>query len=191
MNAHQLRCSVKMPSLSTFVAFIVAGALASACAHERQKSPTTTAQSAQTSATSAGKASCLDGLTSTGAARADYEELARRCGKGQRPITPVFEGEQSSGQKSQRLKFMVTDAEQCIQVLAAGSAGVEELDLMVRGLDGQPLVRDQVEGRLSVAPSTAVCVRNAGEYEVDVSVTRGHGQFIVGVWSSANAISRE
>jgi hypothetical protein len=182
-----------MPRLTLFAAIAIATSGVTSCAREHHRTTTTPASGGVDRSENARptKARCFDGLASTGAARADYEELARRCGKGQKPITPVFEGVQSAGQKSQRLKFLVADAEQCIQVLAAGSAGVEELDLMLRGLDGQPLVRDEVGGRLSVAPLTALCVRNPGEYEVDVSVTRGRGQFIVGVWASANASSHE
>lgn len=193
MNAALIRCSEMMARLNLLAAIVITTCGVTSCAREHHGTATTprTAGGDVSGTTRPAKARCIDGVASTGAVRADYEELARRCGKGQKPITPVFEGEQSAGQKSQRLKFVVADAEQCIQVLAAGSAGVEELDLMVRGLDGQPLVRDEVEGRLSVAPSTAVCVRNPGEYEVDVSVTRGRGQFIVGVWASTNATARE
>ena len=68
-------------------------------------------------------------------------------------------------------------------MFAVGGDGVVELDTMLRGPDGRPIVVDESTGRVAVMPrAAAVCLATDGVYTIEVSVARGRGRFSVELW---------
>lgn len=124
---------------------------------------------------------CHASFRVTGDERADATRLARECRAIERLGDPRG-GEQSADAPVARFAF-AGKAGACYRVFAVGGEGVVELDTMLRGPDGRPLVRDESSGRVAVMPRAgAVCVAADGVYTIDVAVARGNGRFSVELW---------
>lgn len=124
---------------------------------------------------------CHATFRSTGDDRADVSRLARGCGSGER-LGDTRTGEQAAEGPVAKFVF-AGQARTCYRVFAVGGDGVGELDSMLRGPDGRPLVRDESAGPVAVMPrATPVCLAADGVYTIEVSVARGRGRFSVELW---------
>lgn len=124
---------------------------------------------------------CHATFRATGDDRADVTRLARACQAGER-LGDTQGGEQSAESPVARFAF-AGKAGACHRVFAVGGDGVVELDTMLRGPDGRPIVVDESTGRVAVMPrAAAVCLATDGVYTIEVSVARGRGRFSVELW---------
>ena len=135
----------------------------------------------------AGWAACYGDFTPSGNARADLIRLTRSCGVagGMRAITPVRVEEQADGDPVDRYTFFVPYAGSCYRVFAVGGRGVEDLDLLLRGPEGEDVVADLSHDPFPVLPpNEPICIGTPGLYQLEVSVFRGSGRYAVQVWGS-------
>lgn len=126
---------------------------------------------------------CSD-VVSTGDADSDVERLAAACGARMVTVGDVH-GEQGEADPSRRVSLVVRGPRRCFRVVAAGGAGVTELDAQVVAPGGRPLARDARSGPLAVVPEgDLLCLPQDGEYTVEIAVTRGRGAFAARVLAS-------
>jgi hypothetical protein len=100
-------------------------------------------------------------------------------------ITPVRVATQRESDPVDRYTFYVPGAGRCYRVYAVGSKGIEDLDLLLRGPDGEHVVADLTHDRYPVVPPDGpLCCDTPGLYLLEVSVFRGSGRYAVQVWGS-------
>jgi hypothetical protein len=98
-------------------------------------------------------------------------------------ITPVTVGEQSENDPVDRYTFYVPKAGSCYRVYAVGARSVADLDLLLRGPDGEDVVADVTHDAHPVLPPKGpICFDAPGLYLLEVSVFRGSGRYAVQVW---------
>lgn len=87
-------------------------------------------------------------------------------------------GEPSRGQLAEAAseRFRITlEGGKCYAILAVGDNGVRDLDLIVRGANGEAIDRDiEADAR----PIVRVCPQSNGEQEIEVRMANGGGRFI-------------
>jgi hypothetical protein len=137
---------------------------------------------------------CYEGFAPTGNAKSDLGRLTRSCGKtgGMRAITPVKSAAQNERDPADRYTFYVPSAGACYRVYATGDKGVQDLDLLLRGPDGEDVVADISHDSFPVLPpASPMCFETAGLYMLEVSVFKGGGNYAVQVWGNPKGLSRD
>jgi len=72
----------------------------------------------------------------------------------------------------------------CYSMIAVGSEGVEELDLVLRDPAGAPVMHDTDDGDVAtLGITTSVCPMEPGMYSIRVRMFRGEGDYAMKVWS--------
>lgn len=128
---------------------------------------------------------CYSTFGPSGNAEGDLARLVRDCGPtgGMQPITAVRTGTQSDRDPVERYTFEVPSPGKCYRVYAAADAGIQDLDLLLRGPSGAPLVADVTHDAWPVLPPREpVCFPEAGLYMLEVSVYQGSGRYALQVW---------
>jgi hypothetical protein len=132
-------------------------------------------------------AECYASFVPSGEPRSDLGRLTRACGPigGMRAITPVRIASQRERDPVDRYTFYVPRAASCYRVYAVGGKGIEDLDLLLRGPDGEDVVADVThDSHPVVPPAGPICFDAPGLYLLEVSVFRGAGRYAVQVWGS-------
>lgn len=143
------------------------------------------AQAAETAEAGGDWAACYAAFTPSGEPRTDIASLTRSCGPtgGMHAVTPVTIGEQGESDPVDRYTFYVPKAGSCYRVYAVGARGVADLDLLLRGPDGQDVVADVTHDAYPVLPPKGpICFDVPGLYLLEVSVFKGAGRYAVQVW---------
>jgi hypothetical protein len=128
---------------------------------------------------------CYSTFTPSGEASADLARLVRNCGPtgGMRAITSIRTGEQTAEDPVDRYTFPVPAAGKCYRIYAASDAAVQDLDLLLRGPNGDAVVADLTHDSWPVLPPREpVCFQEPGLYMLEVSVFRGAGHYALQVW---------
>jgi hypothetical protein len=128
---------------------------------------------------------CYSSFTPGGDAEGDLARLVRDCGTtgGMRAITTVKVGSQSAQDPVDRYAFQVSSSDKCYRVYATGDSAVKDLDLLLRGPSGEPVVADVTHDSWPVLPPREpVCFTEPGLYMLEVSVYRGAGKYALQVW---------
>jgi hypothetical protein len=137
---------------------------------------------------------CYEGFTPSGNAKSDLGRITRSCGKtgGMRAITPVKLAAQNERDPADRYTFYVPSAGACYRVYATGDKSVEDLDLLLRGPDGEDVVADISHDSFPVLPpSSPMCFDVPGLYLLEVSVFKGGGNYAIQVWGNPRGLSRD
>jgi hypothetical protein len=99
------------------------------------------------------------------------------------PVTAVRSGEQASEDPVDRYTFPVPAAGKCYRIYAASDSAVQDLDLLLRGPNGDAVVADLTHDSWPVLPPREpVCFAEPGLYMLEVSVYRGAGHYALQVW---------
>jgi hypothetical protein len=128
---------------------------------------------------------CYSSFTPAGDAEGDLARLVRDCGTtgGMRAITTVKIGTQSAQDPVDRYAFQVSSSDKCYRIYAAGDSAVKDLDLLLRGPAGEPVVADVTHDAWPVLPPREpVCFTAPGLYMLEVSVYKGAGRYALQVW---------
>jgi len=128
---------------------------------------------------------CYSTFAPTGDAAADLARLVRDCGTtgGMRAVSAVRLGQQAEQDPVDRYTFEVPTAGKCYRVYATGDAAVQDLDLLLRGVSGEPVAADVTHDSWPVLPPQGpVCFSEPGLYMLEVSVFRGSGHYALQVW---------
>jgi hypothetical protein len=157
--------------------------------------PARTAQPAATASAETGTvwSECYSMFQPTGDVRGDLSRLTRNCGPtgGMRAVTPVQIGQQSEKDPADRYTFYVANPGSCYRVYATGDRGVQDLDLLLRGPDGDEVVADLTHDAFPVLPpQNPLCFASAGLYMLEVSVFRGAGRYAVQVWGNPDGLTK-
>jgi hypothetical protein len=137
---------------------------------------------------------CYEGFQPSGNAKTDLGRITRSCGKtgGMRAITPVKEAKQGERDPADRYTFYVPSAGACYRVYATGDKDVADLDLLLRGLDGEDMVADISHDSFPVLPPDGpMCFQVPGLYMLEVSVFRGGGGYALQVWGNPKGLTRD
>lgn len=130
-------------------------------------------------------ASCYAGFKPSGLLESDLRRLTRDCAErhGMSAVTPVAKANQSAKALADRYTFFVPSAGYCYRVVAVGSAGVSDLDLLIRTPDGEQVAADITHDKYPVLPPQGpLCFDIPGLYVLEVSVFEGSGRYAVQVW---------
>jgi hypothetical protein len=128
---------------------------------------------------------CYSTFGPSGNAEGDLARLVRDCGPtgGMRPVTTVRVGTQSDQDPVDRYTFEVPAPGKCYRIYAAADSSVQDLDLLLRGPSGTPVIADVTHDSWPVLPPREpVCFPEAGLYMLEVSVYRGAGRYALQVW---------
>jgi len=134
---------------------------------------------------------CYASFTPTGSPKADLLRLTRSCGPtgGMQAVTRVHLGEQSERDPADRYTFYVPKAGACYRVYAVGDKNVADLDLLLRGPDGEDVSGDLSHDAFPVTPPQGpVCFDVPGLYLLEVSVFRGSGHYALQVWGNPDGL---
>jgi hypothetical protein len=137
---------------------------------------------------------CYAGFTPSGNAKTDLGRITRSCGKtgGMRAITPVKIESQSERDPADRFTFYVPSAGACYRVYATGDKGVKDLDLLLRGPDGEDVVADVTHDAFPVLPpASPMCFDVPGLYLLEVSVFQGAGSYAIQVWGNPQGLVKD
>lgn len=138
-------------------------------------------------------ASCYQSFAPTGEPRADLGHLTRECGPtgGMQAITPVRVAAQTEHDPADRYTFYVPNAGACYRVYATADRNVQDLDLLVRGPDGQDVAADVTHDSFPVLPPHGpICFDTPGLYLLEVSVFRGGGRYALQVWGNPAGLGK-
>lgn len=136
---------------------------------------------------------CYAGFTPSGNAKSDLGRITRSCGKtgGMRAITPVKIAAQNERDPADRYTFYVPSAGACYRVYATGDKSIDDLDLLLRGPDGEDVVADISHDSFPVLPpASPMCFDVPGLYMLEVSVFKGSGSYAIQVWGNPRGLSR-
>jgi hypothetical protein len=129
---------------------------------------------------------CYANFQTRGQPKSDLRRLTRACGPtaGMRAVTPIESGRQSAEEPADLYTFHVAEP-RCYRIYAVGERGIEDLDLLLRGPDGEQVVADLTDDAVPILPpSGPICFETPGLYLLEVSVFRGSGTYAVQVWGS-------
>ncbi len=128
---------------------------------------------------------CMSRAESMEDMAAEVERLGEQCGvvAGQRALTPVRRGEQTSESAVDRYTFRLDRAGTCFRVYAIGGEGVEDMALEVLDESGKLVASGEQAGRRVAAPYREPACVPAGVYTVEVGVTGGGGGYALQVWT--------
>jgi hypothetical protein len=138
-------------------------------------------------------AECYQRFTPSGDAKADLSRITRSCGPtgGMHAITPVKVAQQQDKDPADRYTFYVPNAGACYRVYATGDRNVKDLDLLLRGPDGQNVVADIGHDSFPVVPPYGpICFDAPGLYMLEVSVFRGGGEYALQVWGNISGLAK-
>ena len=133
---------------------------------------------------------CTDGFKPTGLLENDIKRLGRDCAQSLNmgPITPVIKASQSEQQPADIYTFYVPRAGDCFRVVSVGDSHIEDLDLLLRTPDGEPVAGDLTHDKFPVLPPYGpLCLDEPGLYLLEVSVFKGSGRYAVQVWGGEPA----
>ncbi|MCA9644986.1 MAG: hypothetical protein KC492_30060 [Myxococcales bacterium] len=133
---------------------------------------------------------CTDGFKPTGLLENDIKRLGRDCAESLNmgPITPVIKASQSEQQPADVYTFYVPRAGDCFRVVSIGDSHIEDLDLLLRTPDGEPVAGDLTHDKFPVLPPYGpLCLDEPGLYLLEVSVFKGSGRYAVQVWGGEPA----
>jgi hypothetical protein len=126
---------------------------------------------------------CAAAIERTDHPRAGLEHLVRCLPAiGMQPVTPVRLGRQGERHPADLYTFYVPGAGRCYRVYAAGDRGIEDLDLLLRGPDGELAADITHDAHPILPPEGALCFDAPGLYVLEVSVFRGSGRYALQVW---------
>jgi hypothetical protein len=134
---------------------------------------------------------CYASFAPSGDAGQDLERITRSCGPtgGMRAITPVKSAEQADKDPADRYTFYVPNPGACYRVYATGDRNVKDLDLLLRGPDGDNVVADIGHDSFPVLPPYGpICFDTPGLYLLEVSVFRGAGHYALQVWGNLQGL---
>jgi len=174
--------SLPLASLSLLVAGCASSPRADSPADPNQQPRTT---EPPTSTASNPWVACHTGFRPTGNPRGDLARITRACGRTSpmRPITKVLTQEQREQDPAHRYTFYVPARGACYRVYAAGDSGISDLDLLLRGPDGDGLAGDLSHDAWPILPPQGpLCFDRPGLYMLEVSVFRGAGTYAIQVW---------
>lgn len=137
---------------------------------------------------------CYRSFSPSGSPRAALGRLTRGCGPtgGMRAVTPITEGSQTEKDPVDRYTFYVPKAGACYRVYAVGEPTVADLDLLVRGPDGQDVAADVTNDPFPVLPPAGpLCFDTPGLYMLEVSVFRGQGRYALQVWGNTDGVGQK
>jgi hypothetical protein len=104
-------------------------------------------------------------------------------------VTGVHLGEQSERDPADRFTFFVSSAGACYRVYAVGDRNVQDLDVLVRGPDGNDVAGDVSHDAHPVTPPAGpICFDVPGLYMLEISVFRGSGRYALQVWGNASGL---
>ena len=138
-------------------------------------------------------AACYESFTPGGEPKTDLTRLTRECGPtgGMQAITPMHVGAQNEKDPADRYTFYVPNASACYRVYAMGDRNVQDLDLLLRGPDGQDVVADVTHDSFPVLPPHGpICFDAPGLYLLEVSVFRGGGKYALQVWGNTSGLGK-
>ncbi len=137
---------------------------------------------------------CYESFTPTGNAKTDLGRITRSCGPTgeMRAITPVKEASQNERDPVDRYTFYVPSAGACYRVYATGDRNIGDLDLLLRGPDGEDVAADISHDSFPVLPPHGpLCFDVPGLYMLEVSVFRGSGRYALQVWGNPAGIGKK
>ena len=74
----------------------------------------------------------------------------------------------------------------CYRVFGAGSSGVADLDLAMFDSNGVEIARDvTADTAPGLGLGASICPTDAGQYRLEVRARRGHGDYAVGIFRTA------
>jgi hypothetical protein len=129
---------------------------------------------------------CYAGFSPTGNPQSDLGRITKSCGPfgRMRPITGVTFGHQSARQPADRYTFFVPDADTCFRIFATGDRNIDDLDLLLRTPEGEPITGDITHDSWPVVPPQGpACFEEPGLYLLEVSVFSGAGRYALQVWA--------
>jgi len=136
---------------------------------------------------------CYSSFSPSGAPKEDLARLTRSCGPtgGMQAVTAVQVGEQTEKDPADRFTFYVPSAGACYRVYAVGDRNVQDLDVLLRGPDGEDVTGDLSHDAFPVTPPAGpVCFDVPGLYMLEVSVFRGAGRYALQVWGNAAGLTK-
>jgi hypothetical protein len=138
-------------------------------------------------------AECYASFSPSGEPKADLARITRSCGPtgGMRAITPVETKEQNEKDPADRFTFYVPNSGACYRVYAMGDRNVKDLDVLLRGPDGDNVVADVGHDAFPVVPPYGpICFDAPGLYMLEVSVFRGGGRYALQVWGNTRGLGK-
>ena len=101
---------------------------------------------------------------------------ARQFAAGYVPITQLFRSTMGQGQR----QYVTVDAQpgRCYRVIGVGGAGVRDLDLRLRDMNGNVLDQDVATDNFPVIGlQRPLCLNWAGTFQIEVIMYSGGGEF--------------
>ncbi|MBK8994990.1 MAG: hypothetical protein IPM35_04455 [Myxococcales bacterium] len=136
---------------------------------------------------------CYSTFSPTGSPKEDLARLTRSCGPtgGMQAVTRVQTAEQSERDPADRYTFYVPASGACYRVYAVGDRNVLDLDVLLRGPDGEDVTGDMSHDAFPVTPPAGpICFDVPGLYMLEVSVFRGSGRYALQVWGNAAGLGK-
>lgn len=136
---------------------------------------------------------CYSAFAPSGSPKEDLARLTRSCGStgGMQAVTAVTTAEQNEKDPADRYTFFVPSAGACYRVYAVADRNVQDLDVLLRGPDGQDVTGDMSHDAFPVTPPAGpICFDTPGLYMLEVSVFRGAGRYALQVWGNASGLGK-
>jgi hypothetical protein len=136
---------------------------------------------------------CYSSFSPTGTPKEDLARLTRSCGAtgGMQAVTKVHTAEQSEKDPADRYTFYVPTSGACYRVYAVGDRNVQDLDVVLRGPQGEDVTGDLSHDAFPVTPPAGpICFDVAGLYMLEVSVFRGAGRYALQVWGNTSGVGK-
>jgi hypothetical protein len=135
----------------------------------------------------ASEATCWQGISLTGNAPKDYEQLASKCGT---PTGSVAYTEPASGKlhykKDKRDTFSLhLVGGLCYRFFGVADGTVKDLDLLIQQKSGALVGDDKATGPVAIIESSkSWCMDNDVDYQFNVEVDgTGTGRYVFAVWA--------
>lgn len=136
---------------------------------------------------------CYSAFSPSGSPKEDLARLTRSCGAtgGMQAVTSVQTAEQSEKDPADRYTFYVPSPGACYRVYAVGDRNVLDLDVLLRGPDGEDVTGDLSHDAFPVTPPAGpICFDVPGLYMLEVSVFRGAGRYALQVWGNVSGLAK-
>ncbi len=137
---------------------------------------------------------CYAAFSPSGSPKEDLARLTRSCGPtgGMQAVTSVQTAEQTEKDPADRYTFYVPASGACYRVYAVGDRNVQDLDVLLRGPDGEDVTGDLSHDAFPVTPPAGpICFDVPGLYMLEVSVFRGSGRYALQVWGNASGAAKK
>ncbi|MCK6536634.1 MAG: hypothetical protein L6Q84_26985 [Polyangiaceae bacterium] len=136
---------------------------------------------------------CYSAFAPSGAPKEDLARLTRSCGAtgGMQAVTAVHTAEQAEKDPADRFTFYVPASGACYRVYAVGDRNVQDLDVLLRGPDGEDVTGDVSHDAFPVTPPAGpICFDVPGLYMLEVSVFRGAGRYALQIWGNTAGLGK-